>query len=241
MNKRITAMTIAGIAIVAFAFGCSDKQMESAYQASMMQVAAQADSIRMLQSEIRVKTDSLSYAMETMHSASFVADSVSQDYQKAKTRAANLSKELKNLTAEYNTLQSDCSKREAELLTGISERDSVLMAIDAMFSDTNTTLGTVRSELITEQTRTEWHADLLAKIKPWYKKWKHDSKRSFLKVLFAAGKAKKPDFEEPNIDTLMPPIQKLQQTVPGDTSKKIDGVSMDFRSTSEASDIVANH
>lgn len=241
MNKRITAMTIAGIAIVAFAFGCSDKQMESAYQASMMQVAAQADSIRMLQSEIRVKTDSLSYAMETMHSASFVADSVSQDYQKAKTRAANLSKELKNLTAEYNTLQSDCSKREAELLTGISERDSVLMAIDAMFSDTNTTLGTVRSELITEQTRTEWHADLLAKIKPWYKKWKHDSKRSFLKVLFAAGKAKKPDFEEPNIDTLMPPIQKLQQTVPADTSKKIDGVSMDFRSTSEASDIVAKH
>ncbi|MBK7092145.1 MAG: hypothetical protein IPH59_10590 [bacterium] len=238
MNRKITAIAVAGAAILAFAVGCTDKQMESAYQASLTQVAAQADSIRMLKNEMRVKTDSLNYAMETMHSASFIADSVSQDYQKAKTRAANLSKELKNLTAEYNTLQSDCSKREAELLAGISERDSVLMAIDAMFSDTNTTLGNVRSELIDEKTRTEWHADLLAKIKPWYKKWKHDSKRSFLKVLFAAGKAKKPDFEEPNIDTLMPPIQKLQQTVPADTSK-IDGVSMNFGEPAEAIDPVA--
>ncbi len=74
-----------------------------------------------------------------------------------------------------------------------------------MFTDTNVTLTTVRSELTDEQARVQWHSDLLAKIKPWYKKWKHDSKRSFLKVLFAAGKAKKPDFAEPNIDTLMPP------------------------------------
>lgn len=226
MRKRITALAVAGVAILAFAVGCTDKQMESAYQASLTQVAAQADSIRMLQNQIRVKTDSLNLAMESMHSANFVADSVAQDYQNAKNRAANLSKELKSLTKEFNTLQDDCSKREAELLTGIRERDSVLTVIDAMFSDTNVTLTNVRGELTDEQARVQWHSDLLAKIKPWYKKWKHDSKRSFIKVLFAAGKAKKPDFEEPNIDTLMPPIQRMQQVVPADTTKLKD-ISME--------------
>ena len=33
MNRKITAIAVAGIAILAFAVGCFDKKMESAYQA----------------------------------------------------------------------------------------------------------------------------------------------------------------------------------------------------------------
>ncbi len=54
---------------------------------------------------MRLKTDSLNLAMETVHSASYVTDSISQDYQNAKNRAANLSKELKSLTKEFNTFR----------------------------------------------------------------------------------------------------------------------------------------
>ncbi len=52
MRKRITALAVVGLALLAFAVGCSDKQLDSAYQASLTQVAAQADSIRTLQSQI---------------------------------------------------------------------------------------------------------------------------------------------------------------------------------------------
>ena len=225
MKKKITAIAIAGLAIIAFAIGCSDKELQGQYQQTIVQMAAQADSIKALHAAVQSKSDSLTLAMQSVSSVEARVDSISQKYQKASNSVASLSNKVKGLTKEFNSLQEDCSRREGELLSGIRERDSVLTVIDALFSDTNVTLTSVRGELGDERARTQWHADLLAKIKPWYKKWKHDSNRSFLKVLFAAGKAKKPDFEEPNLDSLMPPTGRIQQIVPADTTK-IEDISM---------------
>lgn len=215
MKKRLLAF--AGTAVIALAIlaGCTDKEMQALYQQAVTQSAAQADSIRELKILVQSKSDSLTLALQnvetTTTSAALRADSLSDKLRRTAGYASNLKKELA-------TLQEECSKREAELLTGIRERDSVLTIIDALFSDTNMTLTAVRGELGDEKTRSRFLSDLLNKVKPWYKKWKHDSKRSFLKVLFAAGKAKTPDFPEPNLDSLMIPYETPVMETPTDTS-----------------------
>ncbi len=196
--------------------GCKDEELQGQYQQAVQQMATQADQIKSLHAQVQVKSDSLNLALEAITATELRADSLNQKYRWASNNAAGLSKELKSL-------QEDCSKREAELLTGIRERDSVLTVIDALFSDTNVTLTAVRGELGDERTRSAFLSDLLAKVKPWYKKWKHDAtKRNFLQVLFASGKAKKPDFPEPNIDTLMMPAAKPEQMIPTDTTNNRD-------------------
>jgi septal ring factor EnvC (AmiA/AmiB activator) len=196
--------------------GCKDEELQGQYQQAVQQMAAQADEIKSLRAQVQVKSDSLTAVHEMVASTELRADSLNQKYRSAYNNAAGLSKELKSL-------QEDCSKREEELLAGIRERDSVLTVIDALFSDTNVTLTSVRGELGDERTRSVFLSDLLAKVKPWYKKWKHDAtKRNFLQVLFASGKAKKPDFPEPNIDTLMMPAAKPEQIIPTDTTNNRD-------------------
>jgi hypothetical protein len=220
MKKTITVLFAAGLTVIAVVAGCSNKDMELAYQQALTQSAAQADSIRTLRIMVQSKNDSLIMANESTTAAEARIDSLITRYNKTAGYASNLKKELA-------TLRDDCAQRESELLAGIRERDSVLTEIDALFSDTNVTLASVRTELGDERTRSQWLGDLLNKVKPWYKKWKHDSKRSFLKVLFASGKAKTPDFPEPNLDSITIPTSTTtpMQPAPTDTTKSKD-VSM---------------
>ncbi|MGB5105304.1 MAG: hypothetical protein WBP29_01165 [Candidatus Zixiibacteriota bacterium] len=213
MNKRITALSIAVMLVLALVLGCTDKEMESQYKLTVSQLAAQADTIKQLRTTVQKKSDSLTTALQLATSADMKGDSLLQAYQRASGHAANLTKELQ-------ALKNDCVEMEAGLRTEIQERDSILVAIDAIFSDTNTTLTTVRGQLSNERSRTEWLANLVEKIRPWYKKWKHDAtKRNFLQVLFASGKAKTPVTEEPNLDSIRIPMDTTFKMVPADTSE----------------------
>ncbi len=216
MKYRIAVLATAVVALIIAVAGCTDKETQALYQTAVQQMAAQADTIRTLKSTIQTKNDSLAQLATNIGTADLRADSLHEKLRKTAGYASNLKKELA-------TLQDECSKREAELLSGIRERDSVLTEIDAIFSDTNVTLTNVRGELTDQKSRTQWYSDLVSKIRPWYKKWKHDSKRSFLKVLFAAGKAKTPDFPEPNLDSLIAPWDTIPKATPPptDTSKVI--------------------
>lgn len=212
MRKMILAVTAAGLVALALLSGCTDKEMQAAYQQSLTTSAAQVDTIRMLRNTIQTKSDSLTMVLDMRGSAEMRLDTLMQKYQRATNNVAGLNKQLKNL-------QEECAAREEALLTGIRERDSVLTVIDALFSDTNVTLTQIRGELGNEKTRSAWLSDLLNKVKPWYKKWKHDAtKRNFLQVLFASGKAKAPEFPEPNLDSLRMPVDTVQQIVPTDTA-----------------------
>lgn len=214
MRISKSILVFAGVAVVGLLLGgCKDEQLEGQYQQAVQQMAIKADSIKSLRTMVQYKSDSLNLALESVNATALRADSLNQKYRWAANNASGLSKELKSL-------QEDCSKREQELLAGINERDSVLTAIDALFSDTNSTLTAVRGQLGNEKTRTQFLTNLVDKIKPWYKKWKHDAtKRNFLQVLFASGKAKKPDFAEPNLDSIRIPMDTTFQTLPSDTSK----------------------
>lgn len=216
MKYRIAILATAIIAVIIAAAGCTDKETQALYQTAVQQMAAQADTIRTLKSTIQTKNDSLALLASDKGSVALRADSLQEKLRKTAGYAANLKKELASL-------QDECSRREAELLSGIRERDSVLTEIDAIFSDTNITLTNVRGELTDQKSRTQWYSDLVSKIRPWYKKWKHDSKRSFLKVLFASGKAKTPDFPEPNLDSLIAPWDTIPKATPppADTTRVI--------------------
>lgn len=212
MKHRITALSIAGMLVLALVLGCTDKEMESQYRLTVSQLAAQADTIRQLRNTVQTKSDSLSTALQLASSADMKGDSLLQKYQRASGHAANLTKELQ-------ALKNDCVEMEAGLRTEIQERDSILVAIDAIFSDTNMTLTSVRGQLSNERSRTQWLANLVEKIRPWYKKWKHDAtKRNFLQVLFASGKAKTPVTEEPNLDSIRIPMDTTI-IIPADTTE----------------------
>ena len=216
MKHRITALSIAGILVLASVFGCRDKELEGKYNQSLSQLSAQSDTIRQLQNTVRVRTDSLSAALQMANNAGMKGDSLLDKYKRASGQVANLNKELK-------TLKDDCVEMVTNLRAEIQERDSILVAIDAIFSDTNATLGSVRGQLSNEKYRTQWLSNLIEKIRPWYAKWKHDAtKRNFLQVLFASGKAKKPAFEEPNLDSIRIPMDTTIRIVPSDTTEMKD-------------------
>jgi len=207
---RAALFIFAGLTIAAVG-GCSN-QTEVLYQQATSQLAAQSDSINALRVDVESLSDSMQMAMQQAAAAEEKVQILSEENQKASKQIATLSGKIRSMKGDYDSLQ-ELSWNE------IVERDSLIFEINALFSDTNVTLKFVRDELGNEKLLSQMKSDLAEKIKPWYKKWKHDAtKRSFLQVLFASGKAKKPEYPEPNIDTtLMLPIPRDTVTTPRDS------------------------
>lgn len=200
---RILSAAVVGLTALLAVSGCSNKEAEMRYQQASSQVTAQTDSLRTLRTELTVKSDSLQIAMQLGANANGKIESLTDQNQKASRNIAALSRKIDEKDKDYQNLEQS-SKYE------VFRRDSLLAEINSVFSDTNITLGGVRQELGNEKVMSQVKSDFIDNVKPWYNKWKHDAtKRNFLQVLFASGKAKKPLQAEPSFDNLKTTIDSL--------------------------------
>jgi TolA-binding protein len=202
MYKILSAAVVGLTALVAVS-GCSDKEAVIRAQQATSQIAVQTDSLKALRAELTAKSDSLQVIKQLGTNANTQIQSLTDQNQKASRNIAALSRKIdENDKAYQNLVQS--SKYE------VFRRDSLLAEINSVFSDTNITLTDVRQELGNEKVMSQVKTDFIENVKPWYTKYKHDAtKRNFLQVLFASGKAKTPVNAEPSFDNLKTPIDSL--------------------------------
>ena len=200
---RILSAAVVGLTVLLAVSGCSNKEAETRYQQASSQVTAQTDSLRALRTELTVKSDSLQIVMQLGANANGKIESLTEQNQKASRNIAALSRKIDEKDKDYQNLEQS-SKYEQ------FRRDSLLAEINSVFSDTNITLTDVRQELGNEKVMSQVKSDFIENVKPWYNKWKHDAtKRNFLQVLFASGKAKKPTNAEPSFDNLKTTLDSL--------------------------------
>jgi TolA-binding protein len=202
MYKILSAAVVGLTALVAVS-GCSDKEAVIRAQQATSQIAVQTDSLKALRAELTAKSDSLQVIKQLGTNANTQIQSLTDQNQKASRNIAALSRKIdENDKAYQNLVQS--SKYE------VFRRDSLLAEINSVFSDTNITLTDVRQELGNEKVMSQVKTDFIENVKPWYTKYKHDAtKRNFLQVLFASGKAKTPVNAEPSFDNLKTTIDSL--------------------------------
>ena len=166
--------------------GCSNEK-----KLLKQQVVAQADSISQLRVDLRSASDSLQNASMQLQQSRSEIDSISKENATHIQRARQLS-------SQVNKLKDDNKNLQDSLQISKSASDSIKTYYSGVLVDTINALAGFRSESAQAHQAVAQRDALLAQIKPWYTKWKHDSKRGFLKVLFGSGKAKNPDFPEPN-------------------------------------------
>jgi uncharacterized lipoprotein YehR (DUF1307 family) len=202
MYKILSAAVVGLTALVAVS-GCSDKEAVIRAQQATSQIAVQTDSLKALRAELTAKSDSLQVIKQLGTNANTQIQSLTDQNQTASRNIAALSRKIdENDKAYQNLVQS--SKYE------VFRRDSLLAEINSVFSDTNITLTDVRQELGNEKVMSQVKTDFIENVKPWYTKYKHDAtKRNFLQVLFASGKAKTPVNAEPSFDNLKTTIDSL--------------------------------
>ncbi|TFH64886.1 MAG: hypothetical protein E4G91_04365 [Candidatus Zixiibacteriota bacterium] len=200
---RILAAAIVGLTVLLAVSGCSNKEAEMRAQQATSQITAQTDSLRVLNAQLTAKSDSLQVAMQLGDNANGKIESLTDQNQKASRNIAALSRKIEEKDKDYQNLEQS-SRYE------VFRRDSLLAEINSVFSDTNITLTEVRQELGNEKVLSQVKSDFIENVKPWYAKYKHDAtKRSFLQVLFASGKAKKPATAEPSFDNLKTTLDSL--------------------------------
>jgi hypothetical protein len=200
---RILSAAIVGLMVLLAVSGCSNKEAEMAYKQASSQVTAQTDSLRALRTELAAKSDSIRIVVQLGANAKEKIQSLNDQNQKASRNIAALSRKIDEKDKDYQNLEQS-SKYEQ------FRRDSLLAEINSVFSDTNISLTEVRQELGNEKVMSQVKSDFIENVKPWYNKWKHDAtKRNFLQVLFASGKAKKPLNAEPSFDNLKTTLDSL--------------------------------
>jgi|GEM_PF-5425701 len=203
---RILSAAVVGLAVLLAVSGCSDKEAVMRAQQATSQIAVQTDSLRALRAELTAKSDSIQIITQLGANANGKIESLTDQNQKASRNIAALSRKIDEKDKNYQNLEQS-SKYE------VFRRDSLLAEINSVFSDTNITLVEVRQELGNEKVMSQVKSDFVENIKPWYNKWKHDAtKRNFLQVLFASGKAKKPINAEPSFDNLKTTLDSLSAT-----------------------------
>jgi chromosome segregation ATPase len=207
MKKQRTLILATGL-FALVVIGCSHEKEDQLTR----QVAAQADSIRTMQNMILAQTDSLRSSKQELINVKTAYDSLAVQNQHA-------SKQTSGKLAELNTQVHNLKNMNSNLIDAMKveeakndSADMVLRSLNAIFADTNVTLSNVRGELGDSKMQLADKLELIRKITPWYYKWRQDAHRSFIKVMFAAGKAKKPDFAEPD-------LTNATTTPPTDTTK----------------------
>jgi hypothetical protein len=200
---KILSAAVVGLTVLLAASGCSNKDVEMRAQQATSQIAVQTDSLKALHAELAAKADSIQIVMQLGANANEKIQSLTDQNQKASRNIAALSRKIEEKDKDYQNLEQS-SKYE------VFRRDSLLAEINSVFSDTNITLIEVRQELGNEKVMSQVKSDFIENVKPWYAKYKHDAtKRNFLQVLFASGKAKKPVNPEPSFDNLKTTLDSL--------------------------------
>ncbi len=215
--KKILSAAVVGLTTLLAVSGCSNKELETRYQQATSQITAQSDSLTAIRMQLAAKSDSLQVVMQLGGNANEKIQTLTEQNQKASKNIAGLTRKVEELNKNYAQLEQS-SKYE------VFRRDSLLAEINSVFSDTNITLTQVRQELGNAKVMSQVKSDFIDNIKPWYAKYKHDAtKRNFLQVLFASGKAKKPVNVEPSFDNLKTTLDSLSTA----TQKPIQPVSPD--------------
>jgi hypothetical protein len=200
---RILSAAVVGLMALLVVSGCSNKEAEIAYKQATSHVTAQTDSLKALRTELAAKSDSLQVAMQLGTNANEKIQSLTDQNQKSSRNIVALSRKIDEKDLAYQNLEQS-SKYEQ------FRRDSLLAEINSVFSDTNISLTEVRQELGNEKVMSQVKSDFIENVKPWYAKYKHDAtKRNFLQVLFASGKAKTPVNAEPSFDNLKTTLDSL--------------------------------
>jgi hypothetical protein len=200
---RILSAAVIGLTAVLALSGCSNKEAETRYQQATTQVTVQTDSLKALRAELNAKADSLQIVLQLGTNANEKIQSLTEQNQKASRNIAALSRKIEEKDKSYQDLKQSSDYE-------VFRRDSLLAEINSVFSDTNITLTDVREELGNEKVMSQVKSDFIENVKPWYAKYKHDAtKRNFLQVLFASGKAKTPTNAEPSFDNLKTTIDSL--------------------------------
>lgn len=169
--------------------GCSNEK-----KLLRQQVAAQADSLTQLRGQLQERSDSVQGLSSQLAQARAEADSIANIGETNKKQIGRLNSQLKVLRDSNSELKLSLDRTQAA-------NDSLVQQVQyysTLLADTVSALAGFRAENIrVYQTMVE-RDSLLAQIRPWYSKWKHDAtKRNFIEVLFGSDKARRPDFPEP--------------------------------------------
>jgi flagellar basal body-associated protein FliL len=204
---KILSAAVVGLTVLLAVSGCSNKDAEMRAQQATSQIAVQTDSLKALRTELAAKSDSIQVVLQLGANANEKIQSLTDQNQRASRNVAALSRKTEEMEKNYQDLVQ--SSRYEQF-----RRDSLLAEINSVFSDTNITLTEVRQELGNEKVMSQVKSDFIDNIKPWYAKYKHDAtKRGFLKVLFASGKAKTPATPEPSFDILKTTLDSLNAPI----------------------------
>ena len=178
---------LAGVVMLIMS-GCSNEK-----QVLRQRVAAQADTIAQINGKLLMKTDSLQNVTLQLNQTVLERDTVTKEKE-------TLTHNLRQLNSQMKQLKADNQELEKSLEKSLALRDSIVTYCSNALADSSKALGQLRIEISSAHLTISQRDSLLGEIRPWYTKWKHDAtKRNFIKVLFGSGKAKPPNFPEPEM------------------------------------------
>ena len=130
----------------------------------------------------------------------------------AQEKHEDLNSSLNSANAQVKKLQSNLTQARAECTKALDSLNVVKMAVQSDLKTCETDLTDTQMRLETS----ELHAGSLMQtrdslfgfvddVRPWYGYYKQESHRNWLKKLFGAGRAKKPEKAEPSFDTKTTP------------------------------------
>jgi chromosome segregation ATPase len=180
-------LSLAGVVLLIMT-GCSNEK-----QVLRQRVAAQADTIAQINGKLQLKTDSLQNVTSQLNQTLVERDSVTKERE-------TLAHNLRQLNSQVKQLKTNNQELEKSLDKSLALQDSIVTYCSNALGDSSRALGQLRTEISSAHLTISQRDSLLDEIRPWYTKWKHDAtKRNFIKVLFGSGKAKPPNFPEPDM------------------------------------------
>jgi septal ring factor EnvC (AmiA/AmiB activator) len=188
--KRFGFYSLILAAIVMVSLGCSNEKKRL-----RQQVAAQVDTLTQLRGSLQARSDSLQNAMTSLSQTRTVLDSVNSQNESFQQRIGRLNSQLKQSKEVNENLRASLDK-------SLALRDSLTAYYTQAFADSSSLLNRLRANITLADSTIAQRDTLMERIRPWYMKWRHDAHRSFIKVMFGAGKARKPNFPEPDVEAI---------------------------------------
>lgn len=195
-----TVVIVIVIAATLMAVGCGDTEnLENQLATANTQVNTLDSALTATQSTLSLmvrRADSLQDVVQAEHAA---FDSVSSSLKSAFARAGRAEQNLHAQRRRYETT--------IDSLNGINdmnqEQISNLLA-QVQNGEAQVALLQEDNNGLTRQ-RDSVYA-FMDRVQPWYDYYKHESQRNWLKKLFGAGNAGKPEVTEPEFNSTPPPV-----------------------------------
>jgi len=190
--RSMMIITVAAVALIAV--GCSQADLETELATTKAEMASLDSTLTATQAELNTSMARNDSLQQSLHLVENELDSVTESYESAAARANRLTAKLQEARTQYqatvDSLEAVTLTQETELDRWKTELENVKMRVTATERQKN--------DLI--RTRDSLYA-FIDDVQPWYDYYKNEARRNWLKKLFGAGDAEKPETTEP---TFMP-------------------------------------